>query len=71
MVDMNKNPISVIKSTSALAEDACHIVDGTKPVLEAFDFDFDSFVITLTFSETVEIFFAVGPDADYTLHQRG
>jgi hypothetical protein len=40
---MNKNPITVIESTSARLEATCHTKDVTKPVLKSFDFEFDAF----------------------------
>jgi hypothetical protein len=56
--DMNMNPVVNVGMTNAKAENSaigCHVTDATSPQLESFDFDFDKFKLTLSFSETIDM----------------
>ena len=53
-VDLNDNPIQAISSNNALQAAMFYDDDG-RPILEAFDLDMDSGILTLSYSETVDI----------------
>ena len=53
-VDLNDNPIKTINPNNALQAAVFYDDDG-RPILEAFDLDMDSSILTLSYSETVDI----------------
>ena len=51
---MNTNPVVAITKGNALPVTS-YIFDTSNPILEEFDLDMNTVILTLTFDETVEI----------------
>lgn len=62
--DMAGNTLTAIGNTSALNA-AAHTADGTNPTLDSFSLNLDTFVLALTFSETVNASSLALRDAPY------